>query len=118
MPIQTWRSYASKIRKKPKSDVREYLRATPLWVSRKAKHCDSLQQSREVEQKEKEEEINEKAIFISDTCNDLDSRLQLPQHEISPQTMPLQSCEGNSEASEGRVILSAKNKRKRRKRIA
>ncbi len=61
MPITTWKSYATKVRKKPKSDFYEYIRATPLWLSRKTEHSDSDEQSREI-QKEEKEEINEKDI--------------------------------------------------------
>lgn len=55
MPLETWRSYAPKVRKKPKSDIREYTRAAPLELSRKAKRRYSVVESWEVKQEEKEE---------------------------------------------------------------
>lgn len=61
MPLATWRSYAPKIRKKPKSDFREYIRAETFRLSRETEYCDSHEQSREVEeQTQKKEEIDEK----------------------------------------------------------
>lgn len=61
MPIVTWRSYATKIRKKPKSDFNEYTRAEILRLSRKAEHRYSDGQSWEKEKEKKDkEEIDEK----------------------------------------------------------
>lgn len=64
MPIPTWRSYATKVRKKPKSDFRQYIGATSFGISREAEYCDSNEQSEKIEEEQikKKEKINEKTI--------------------------------------------------------
>lgn len=58
MPITTWRSYAPKVRKRPKSDFREYIRAETCRPPREAKYSYCDEQSWEIETQEKEK-VNE-----------------------------------------------------------
>lgn len=73
MPKDTWRSYATKVRKKPKSDFREYTHGSAVRSPRETSCCDRLFQSREI-QEEKEEiviygkkiEITEDVVYIGE----------------------------------------------------
>ena len=57
MRLPEWKVYASKVRKKPKSSLHKYKRASAFRVSRKAGYSDCDEQGGEVQKEEEKEEM-------------------------------------------------------------
>lgn len=83
MPID-WRTYATKVRKEPKSGLHQYKRASALRLSRKTEYSDSFEQSGKIQEEEKEK-IDEKWPQEEGSLPPQEGRERIPQPDCGRQ---------------------------------